>query len=271
MLHACLVVGPPGPERLLECRRYAALLIEAGEQERLVLAGRHPDVQEYPDPLRVEHVREIGAGLARPPLLGGGRAVLLGGLALATREAQSALLRMAEEPPPDLYFVAEVESAQQILPTLRSRFGRRPLPAGTAEQVAARLREEMPEAPAELIAEASAASAGYIDAARERLTALQALDEVLPADDGREDWFVRAASAVDSLAPTWLNGLMGRMRARWAATRDVRYLRAWQRLEEARLTLERKANARLTAEVLFLELGDLGVLRHGHGGGHKVP
>ena len=271
MLHAWLVTGPAGPERRAESRRLAADLIDATGAEALVMDGRHPDVREYPDPLRIDDVREIASSLARPPLLGGGRALLLGGLAHATPEAQNALLRMIEEPPPDLYFVTEAETPQQVLPTLRSRLGMHPLPRLQADEIAPRLLAERPDASGEAAYEAALAADGHIDRARDILEALLALDEALPEEDGREDWFVRAAAALDAKPQTWLVGLTGRLAVRWRATRDPRYLEAWRIADETRLLLARNANPRLAVEVLFAELAHLGVLRRGAGRGNKVP
>lgn len=271
MLHAWLVTGPPGPQRRAESRQLAAELIDAGAETSLVLDGHHPDVREYPDPLRIDDVREIAASLARPPLLGGGRALLLGGLSQAKIEAQNALLRMMEEPPPDLHFVAEAETAQQILPTLRSRLAVHPLPRLAPSEIAGWLQTQRSEAPSELMDEAVYAADGYLDRALATLDALVALAEDLPEDDGREDWFVRAASAVDSKADTWLNGIKGRLSSRWHATRDPRYLKAWRSAEETRLIIARNGNPRLAAEVLFSELAHLGVLRRGASGGDTVP
>ncbi len=271
MLHAWLVTGPAGPERRAESRRLAAELIVAGAGASLVLEGHHPDVREYPDPLRIDDVREIAASLARPPLLGGGRAVLLGGLGEAKVEAQNALLRMMEEPPPDLYFVAEAGTPQQVLPTLRSRLGMHPLPRLAPSALAERLRHARPDAPDALLYEVSHGAEGYVDGALSMLDALLALDEALPLDDGREDWFIRAATAVDSNCETCINGLAGRFAARWHATWDPRYLRAWQSAEETRLIIARNGNPRLAAEVLFSELTRLGVLRGGASSGDKVP
>ena len=271
MLHAWLVTGPAGPRRREESRQLAAVLIAAGEKTSLVLEGHHPDVREYLDPLRIDDVREIAATLSRPPLLDGGRALLLAGLGQATPEAQNALLRMMEEPPPDLYFVGEAESPQQILPTLRSRLGVHPLPRLEPAELARLLLAERPGAPGALMDEASQVADGHVDRALGILEALSALDEVLPEDDGREDWFVRAAAAVDARPETWLHGLKGRFAARWHATHDPRYLTAWRHVEETRLTVARNGNPRLAAEVLFSELKILGVLRNGASRGDKVP
>jgi DNA polymerase III delta prime subunit len=270
MLHAWLVTGPKGPARRMASRRLAASLIGAGPQEALVLEGHHPDVREYSDPLRIDDVREIASSLARPPLLGGGRALVLAGLAEATQEAQNALLRMVEEPPSDTYFVTEAESQWQVLPTLRSRLGVHPMPRLDPGEIASGLREARPTASQELVHEA-AGNAHYLDEALTFLDALAALDEALPADDGQEDWFIKAATAVDSKSDMWLIGLTGRFAARWHATQDARYLHAWRSAAETRLILTRNGNPRLAAEVLFSELAHLGVLRNGAGRGNKVP
>lgn len=271
MLHAWLVTGPSGPERRMASRRLAASLIGAGAHEPLVLAGHHPDVREYPDPLRIDDVREIAASLARPPLLGGGRALVLGGLAEATPEAQNALLRMVEEPPQGTFFVAEAESARQVLPTLRSRLGVHPVPRVDPGEIVARLRELRPGAREELLQEAAEAAAGYVDQAVTFYDAFSAIDGTLPADDGQADWFIKAATAVDSKSDMWLIGLTGRFATRWHATHDTRFLRAWRSAAETRMVLARNGNPRLAAEVLFSELAHLGVLRSGASRGNTVP
>ena len=270
MLHAWLVTGPPGQGRLAASRALAADLIGAGAQAFLVTEGRHPDVVEYPDPLRIDDVREIAVSLARPPLLGGGRALLLAGLGQATAEAQNALLRMVEEPPPDLFFVGEAASPQEVLPTLRSRLGMHPVPRLAPSDIAAALEAQEPGAPAALVEEVAYGADGYLDRALDLMHALAALDESLPPDDGQEDWFVRAASAVDSKSDSWLNGLIGRFAARWHATRDLRFLSAWRIAEETRLVVAHNGNPRLAAEVLFSELAHLGVLRYGASSGDTV-
>jgi hypothetical protein len=271
MSHAILVIGPPGPERRAAAHRSAARLIGAtGDREVLVLENRHADVMELLEPLRIEHVREVTSGLARPPLLGGGRAVLFGELTGATREAQNALLRIVEEPPVHLTFVGEAARTSDLLPTLLSRFAIEKVPRSSQEEILDTLVREHQGVDMDVASAAARFGQGYLDPAREALSALLLLQEKLPADDGSPDWFVRAAESVESSGQTWLNGLAGTFAARYESTADERFLMAWQKVEEARSALLRHANTRLVAEVLFAQLSDLGVLRHGAGGWHTV-
>ncbi len=255
----------------MAARRSAAELIGAiGDREDLVLEGRHADVMELLDPLRIEHVREVTSGLARPPLLGGGRAVLFGELTGATREAQNALLRIVEEPPEGLAYVGEAARTSDLVPTLLSRFAVERLPRISHGEVVRILVQEHQDVDMDIAGAAARFGQGYLDPARDAMAALLVLAEKLPADDGSPDWFVRAAESVESSGQTWLNGLAGTFAARYEATADGRFLSAWQRVEEARSALLRHANPRLAAEVLFVQLSDLGVLRHGAGGWHTV-
>ena len=271
MLHAWLIVGPPEPERrALGRKRAAALIAAAGQAGADVAMGHHPDVQEYPDPLRIEHVREIMASLARSSLLGGGRVLLLGELGQATREAQNALLRVVEEPPPELSFVAECASSETVLPTLRSRFAIEPMVRRTLADIVARLHADSGDVPNDIVESAAAAGRGYIDPAREALAAVSRIWTELPSDDGSIDWFLRAAEAVDSSDKTWLNGLGGYFTFTWNKTRDERFLRARRLVHEAQTTLSHNGNPRLTAEVLFLELARLGVLQRGASSGSSL-
>lgn len=234
----------------------------------MVLEARHADVAEYLDPLRIDDVRQVMADLARPPLLGGGRAVLLGELTGATREAQNALLRIVEEPPDGLAFVGEAERASDLLPTLQSRFTLERMLPLPREQVLEQMRKEQPDAGEDLLQVAARFGKGFLDPALQTLAAVSAVIEQLPPDDGSPDWFVRVGESVESFDKTWLNGLAAIFAARFESTADQRFLRAWKRVEEIRAALLRNANARLAADVLFSELSELGVLRHGAGGWH---
>ncbi|MDA8346375.1 MAG: AAA family ATPase [Thermaerobacter sp.] len=272
MNHAWLLIGPPGPQRREAARRKAAALIGATDERlQMVLLGRHADVAEYLQPLRIDDVRQVTAGLARAPLLGESRAVLFGEMSGTTREAQNALLRVVEEPPVDLVFVGEVARTTDLLATLQSRFVALRLPRLPAGEVEDLLRAEAPQAKEQLVHAAARFARGYLDPARETLAALSEVAEKLPADDGTPDWFVRAAEAVESAGETWLNGLAGAFSAYFESTAEIRYLYAWEKVEQARSALLRNANARLAAEALFSELSELGVLRHGASGWDPVP
>lgn len=254
MQHAWVVYGPEGPERRQAARRQAALLAGGDRAEELAAAGHHPDIDEYLDPLRIEPVRVIAASAGRPPVLGNRRVALLGGLDGATREAQSALLRIVEDPPDTLAFVGEATGPGVLLPTLRSRFLSRTMRRTGSAEIIRQLDEALPLAPAWAKAAASEAARGSMDRAQAIAAGLVALADSLSPDDGRPDWFVRAAEQVAELPKTWPAGLAATFEEHWHRMGDERWLESWRWAAQAERQLQTTASARLVAEVFLLRL-----------------
>ena len=69
----------------------------------------------------IEDVRIVLPSFYISPRSSPGRAVIFYNFDKATPEAQNALLKSFEEPPPHTYMIAETQSVDQILPTLSSR------------------------------------------------------------------------------------------------------------------------------------------------------
>lgn len=261
MQHAWVVYGPEGPERRQAARQQAALLAGGESAEQLAAQGHHPDIDEYLDPLRIEPVRAIAAAAGRPPVLGARRVVLLGGLDGATREAQNALLRLVEEPPDTLAFVGEASGPGVLLPTLRSRFLGRTMRRRASAEIARQLGDALPEAPAWAREAASQAARGSLDRAQAMAKDLTALGAALAPDDGRPDWFVRAAEQLADLPKTWPSSLAATFEERWHRMRDARWLESWRWAAQAEQQLQTSASARLVAEVLLLRLQRLRTMR----------
>lgn len=71
--------------------------------------------------LGIELARHVIEALARHPFEGGRSVVILFEAHLATTEAQNALLKLLEEPPPSAVIVLVTEHPERLLPTVRSR------------------------------------------------------------------------------------------------------------------------------------------------------
>lgn len=91
------------------------------ERELGMRSKGHPDVVilEY-GLLSVEDARRVGEIAAQAPLAGDAKAIVIAA-SRAYREAQNALLKIFEEPPPGTYLFLVLPSLGGLLPTLRSR------------------------------------------------------------------------------------------------------------------------------------------------------
>ena len=124
-----LFLGPSRPRLRELARSCAAIILEArGSLED------HPDAVFFdPDALgvrglQVAHVAEregneesVEAALRYKPLRGGRRALLLYEVDRMTADAQAALLKTTEEPPPETHFLLTATDPTPILPALLSR------------------------------------------------------------------------------------------------------------------------------------------------------
>jgi len=95
---------------------------------RQIDAGTYPNViiirpQDKPS-IGIDQVRALGQMLALQPYVKTGRRVVIIDDAQAmTREAQNALLKLIEEPPPATLLILIAPSLQTLLPTVVSRLG----------------------------------------------------------------------------------------------------------------------------------------------------
>jgi len=71
--------------------------------------------------ISIEEVRKLKQILTLKPYEGTKRLVVIKQLDKATVEAQNALLKILEEPPPGTYIALSAKSAEQLLPTIVSR------------------------------------------------------------------------------------------------------------------------------------------------------
>jgi DNA polymerase-3 subunit delta' len=195
-VHAYLLVGPRGSGIEIAARCFAALLIGADGDER-VLRGRHPDVVEF-RPVATTYsverdVRDaILPAVHASPVETERKCVLLLEADRLNPESSNTLLKSIEEPPPRTTIILVAESAAEILDTIRSRCQQVDFGAlGTDVLLAELERREVPEARARL---AAALAGGRLD----RAVALAG------AFAGLRDAFVDVPARVDGTGATAL-------------------------------------------------------------------
>jgi DNA polymerase III delta prime subunit len=193
--------------------------------------------------VRVGQIRALQGELRLRAHEGGRRAALIADAEWLNQEAQNALLRLLEEPPPATSLVLVAASAAGLLATLRSRCQRYAFPAAPAPDPAA------PDAPEEL-----RALAARLDALP-RAGLLEILDWAEEFRGGRAE----AAEAVGRLLAVATGHLHHDVRRRAAAGAGGRELEtradAFRELHACRKALvQRNANPQMVAERALLAL-----------------
>lgn len=267
--HAVLLSGPEGVgKKLLAVECCTALLCESpSEAESCGVCrscsrasrGLHPDLSivkpATPNAIRIDQVREMVRGVQARPFEGRARGFVVDEAHLLTEEAQNALLKSLEEPPPTSRIFLVTAAPLGLLPTIRSRCQElRATALPTAEVESFLVRRGIPAPQARLRALLAAGSIGLALAldsetyVRVREDAVRALDVAVAGDDSASlEAAERLAEAEDPvLALTILRSLL----------RDVHALGAGA-------TAERLVNADLVDRLRPLSGGPLGVRARG--------
>ncbi|GAA1717877.1 DNA polymerase III subunit delta' [Isoptericola hypogeus] len=139
MTHAWLVTGPPGSGRSVAARAFAAALQctgpddgsggEAGGCGRChacttTLAGTHPDLTVVATDkvvITIDEVRDLIGTAVRTPSSGRYRVIVVEDADRMAERTTNVLLKSIEEPPRHTVWVLCAPSAQDVLPTIRSR------------------------------------------------------------------------------------------------------------------------------------------------------
>lgn len=167
MHHGWMLTGPLGVGKATLAWRYARWMLAGMPQAApggeaplfvppaepifsRVAAGAHADLRALVPGtgekgkkllIRVEEVRELTRFLAMTPAEGGWRVVVIEELEAMNEQAQNALLKTLEEPPPRAVLVLTASAPDRLLPTIRSRVRRLdlfPLEAGVMDGVLSR-------------------------------------------------------------------------------------------------------------------------------------
>ena len=130
MTHSWLFTGPPGSGRSVAARAFAAALqcAEGGcgvcHECHTALTGAHADV-EIVSPTGLSYgvgeTRELVTRAALAPTRGRWQVTIVEDADRFTEQALNALLKSIEEPPPRAVWLLCAPSAEDLLPTIRSR------------------------------------------------------------------------------------------------------------------------------------------------------
>jgi DNA polymerase-3 subunit delta' len=176
--HAWLFTGPPGIGKLHTARVFAAALnCPAGgdgtcDTCRRILRGVHPDVHlivPEGDNLLVEDVRAVREEASRTHFEAPTSVFILDEADRMTEAAANALLKVLEEPPPEVVFVLVARSAEALVDTVPSRARTLPFVSLSLAELTTALAADLDLDP-EQITWAAAASHGRLARARALLT-----------------------------------------------------------------------------------------------------
>ena len=137
-------------DRVAEALATREELREADKRETRILVQTHPDVLVVPpDPpqllIKLGQVRQvIHAAHFRPPVEARHALTIFTSSAFM-KEAANSLLKVLEEPPPNMSFILLSENPQELLPTIRSRTILHRLGALPARELESLLEERRPE------------------------------------------------------------------------------------------------------------------------------
>ncbi|MDO4899728.1 DNA polymerase III subunit delta' [Actinomyces sp.] len=176
MTHAWLVTGPPGSGRSVAARAFAAALQCTGEEPgcgackacRDVLSGAHPDVVRLATDkllITIDEVKALIGEAQRRPWTGNWRVILVEDADRMAERTTNVLLKSIEEPPPQTVWILCTPSADDVLPTIRSRCRLVTLRIPPADAVA-ELLVRRDGADPELAVRAARASQSHIGLAR---------------------------------------------------------------------------------------------------------
>jgi len=130
--HAYIFEGPDGIGKRETALSFAAMLLcERGTERcgecqscRLFAEGSNPDFQEIyskDKSIAVDEIRNILKGLVIRPLYSRYKIIIINDADSMTVQAQNALLKSLEEPPPYVVFILTVQSSAAVTQTVRSR------------------------------------------------------------------------------------------------------------------------------------------------------
>ena len=130
--HAYIFEGPDGIGKRETALSFSSMLLcergyfPCGECKscRLFAEGSNPDFQEiYSEDksISVEDIRNILKGLIIKPLYSRYKVIIINDADSMTVQAQNALLKSLEEPPPYVVFILTVQSGAAVTQTIRSR------------------------------------------------------------------------------------------------------------------------------------------------------
>ncbi len=154
--------------------------------------------------ITVEMARKVTEEALRKPVMGARKVMVIQQIDRMNEEAQNALLKTFEEPPPGTFIVLTTENARKIRETVLSRCWHLPLTPAPEHEVLHWLGEQFPGSKAADLQEAGRAGAGRPGLA---WRALQRLQEDESTGDSRFQTASRLVERLDKSAPVGALGL----------------------------------------------------------------
>jgi replication-associated recombination protein RarA len=268
--------GVRGIGKALTAREVARRLNCQGDEAGVCVPCRQLEAGTYPDyvvvapadkpSIGIEQIRSLVQAAALRPYHGNSvRVIVVDEAETLTLEAQNALLKLIEEPPPATRVILIATETERLLPTVRSRMGSiyfAPVPTG---ELAAWLESTHGQVPARALQLARAAEgapgvAVALMSEPEALESHQALDDLAVAtlSMSRFERLRTARRLVDSKADLWL--LAGRLqrvvvaRIHGGTDSAAEAARRLAALELFRRQLVANVGAKVAVERLMLEL-----------------
>ena len=203
--HAYLIVGSESVGKETLARALAMTLNCTHEDEaarpcgqcsscKRIASGNHPDMiyselDANTGALKIEEIRTVTGKIALKPYEARYRIAILRDFDHARPQAQDALLKTLEEPPPQALLILLAPSTESLLPTITSRsqvIHLRPLPMETIRDVLVN-DKQIPEDQADLLARLSGGRMGWVMQALanpsmldQRTEALNLLESLVP-------------------------------------------------------------------------------------------
>ena len=203
--HAYLIVGSESIGKETLARALAMTLNCTGEDEnarpcgqcgscKRIASGNHPDIiyselDSTTGALKIEEIRTVTGKIALKPYEARYRIAILRDFDHARPQAQDALLKTLEEPPPQALLILLAPSTESLLPTITSRsqvIHLRPLPVETVHNVLVS-DKQVPEDQADLLARLSGGRMGWVmqvlaepSILEQRTDALNLLENLVP-------------------------------------------------------------------------------------------
>ncbi len=203
--HAYLIVGSESIGKETLARSLAMTLNCTHEDEdarpcgqcsscKRIASGNHPDIiyselDGSTGALKIEEIRTVTAKIALKPYEARYRIAILRDFDHARPQAQDALLKTLEEPPPQALLILIAPSTESLLPTITSRsqvIHLRPLPLETIHDVLVN-EKQVPPDQADLLARLSGGRMGWVMQAladpsmlEQRTAALDLLENLIP-------------------------------------------------------------------------------------------
>jgi DNA polymerase-3 subunit delta' len=231
--------------------------------------------------IRIDQVREVQALLAIGTHRRGLRVVVIRPAEAMNPAASNALLKSLEEPPPNTVFLLVSSAPQRLLPTVRSRCQRVPVPPASAAEAAPWLAAQGVTDPEAALAYAGSAPLAVLEGAADRAAREALLRELATGQDDALALVDACQNAAPAAVVAWLQKWVADLvlaRVANAVRYHVRHLGDLRRLTDA-VALERllrferslggcaavaqhPLNARLFLESIFVRYTELWEARH---------